>query len=247
MPGPRELDEILRVVVGSGLHGIAIEGLDDHDEMGIFIEPVSSVFGWKPVDHDVWRTQPEGHRSGPGDVDLVRYSLRKYLRLAVQGNPTILLPLFAPEDKILHATKDGTWLRVMRDYIVSKRAGARFLGYMQSQILRLRGEKQRHTNRPELIAKHGYDTKFASHGLRLALQGIELMRYGEITLPMRDPSLTWVRNMKEGKISFADATRHIESAEIELKRAVAESTLREEPDLDAITAWSTNVHLRHWT
>ncbi len=31
--------EILRTVVGSGVHGIAIEGTDDHDEMGVFVEP----------------------------------------------------------------------------------------------------------------------------------------------------------------------------------------------------------------
>ncbi|HUY44275.1 MAG TPA: nucleotidyltransferase domain-containing protein [Streptosporangiaceae bacterium] len=48
-----------------------------------------------PFDHYVFRTQPEGARSGPGDTDLVMYSLRKYLRLAVKGNPTALLPLYA--------------------------------------------------------------------------------------------------------------------------------------------------------
>ena len=31
--------EILRTVVGSGVHGIAIAGTDDHDEMGVYIEP----------------------------------------------------------------------------------------------------------------------------------------------------------------------------------------------------------------
>ncbi|HET6563038.1 MAG TPA: hypothetical protein VFG72_14270 [Marmoricola sp.] len=35
-------NEILRSVVGSGVHGIAIEGTDDHDEMGIYIEPPAS-------------------------------------------------------------------------------------------------------------------------------------------------------------------------------------------------------------
>src|SRR5512142_1216582 len=31
--------EILRTVVGSGVHGIAIAGTDDHDEMGVYVEP----------------------------------------------------------------------------------------------------------------------------------------------------------------------------------------------------------------
>jgi hypothetical protein len=62
--------EILRSVVGSGVHGIAIEGADDHDEMGVFVEPPGSVVGLRgPADHYVYRTQPEGARSGPGDTD----------------------------------------------------------------------------------------------------------------------------------------------------------------------------------
>jgi uncharacterized protein len=35
-----------------------------------------------------------------------------------------------------------------------------------------------HTNRPELVAVHGYDTKYAMHALRLGLQGIELLTTG---------------------------------------------------------------------
>src|SRR5215204_2571099 len=87
-PGVAYENEILRTVVGSGVHGIAIEGTDDHDEMGVFIEPPTHVVGLRrPVEHYVFRTQPEGARSGPGDTDLVLYSLRKYLRLATKGNP----------------------------------------------------------------------------------------------------------------------------------------------------------------
>ena len=32
------------------------------------------------------------------------------------------------------------------------------------------GQAGAHTNRPELVAIHGYDTKYAMHGLRLAGQ-----------------------------------------------------------------------------
>jgi hypothetical protein len=33
------------------------------------------------------------------------------------------------------------------------------------------GQAGAHTNRPELVAVHGYDTKYAMHALRLGLQG----------------------------------------------------------------------------
>lgn len=43
------------------------------------------------------------------------------------------------------------------------------------------------TNRPELVAEHGYDTKFAMHALRLGAQGVELLTTGRITLPVPVP------------------------------------------------------------
>ncbi|MGQ0776628.1 MAG: DNA polymerase beta superfamily protein [Pseudonocardiales bacterium] len=121
--------EILRTVVGSGVHGIAIEGTDDHDEMGVFIEPPAHIIGLsKPVDCYVFRTQPEGARSVPGDTDLVMYSLRKYLRLATKGNPTALLPLYAPTNAILVLHPLGEELRALAPTMLSRQAVHRFLG-----------------------------------------------------------------------------------------------------------------------
>jgi hypothetical protein len=246
---PRPLNEILRTVVGSGLHGIAIEGTDDHDEMGVFIEPPEVVLGLeKPLDHDVWRTQPEGKRSGPGDTDLVRYSLRKYLRLSVQGNPTILLPLFAPIGKIQFANAYGWELIHLRSAIVSQRAGPRFLGYMDAQVARLEGRRSLPTTRTELIAKHGYDTKFAAHALRLAIQGIELLRDGWISLPMQEPDLGEVRAIKEGLVSKESVLIAIADARKQLVELLDRglSSIRPEPDLVRINRWSVAVHRGVW-
>jgi hypothetical protein len=246
---PRDFAEILRVEVGSGLHGIAIEGTDDRDEMGIFIEPPESVFGWKLTEHDVWRTQPEGHRSGPGDVDLVRYGLRKYLRLAVQGNPTILLPLFAPAEKILAISRHGEELIGLRGAIISRQAGPRFLGYMDSQIARLEGRRSMPTTRTELVKLYGFDTKFASHALRLAIQGVFLLRHGFIQLPMEDPFLSLVRSIKQGHVKKDEAMAYIYDWREQLVGLLqaGSSPLRERPDYGALTEWSTSVHVQHWS
>jgi hypothetical protein len=180
-------NEILRTVVGSGLHGIAIEGTDDHDEMGVYVAPAYVVLGVQDYRDDyIWRTQPEGGRSGPGDVDLVVYSLRKYLRLAMKGNPTALLPLFAPEESVIISTDFGDELRSNRDWFLSNQAIERFLGYMHSQHERMlgQGKQNRVPNRPELIEKYGWDVKYGSHALRLAHQGLEIALNGTLTLPL---------------------------------------------------------------
>lgn len=177
-------NEILRSVVGSGVHGIAVAGTDDHDEMGVYVEPPDHVVGVVSMRPDyIWRTQPEGVRSGHGDIDLVLYSLRKFLRLAIKGNPTVLLPLYAPADELVTVTPLG---RELRASFLSRLAVKRFLGYMHSQHERMmwRGRRSRVPNRPELIERYGWDVKYGSHALRLAFQGQEIARDGQLTLPL---------------------------------------------------------------
>lgn len=162
---------ILRCQVGSGVHGIAIDGQDDRDEMGICVEPPEYVIGLRKFEQYIFRSQPEGHRSGPGDLDLVVYSARKWMRLALTGNPTVLLPLFVPDSEIVTLTELGKDLRSRADMVVSRQAGHRFRGYLEAQRARLLGVGGgRHTNRPELIEAHGFDTKFAAHMVRLGIQ-----------------------------------------------------------------------------
>lgn len=62
-------------------------------------------------------------RSGPGDLDLVAYSLRKYVRLALKGHPTILLLLFVPAELTLVETELGRELSELAPALLSRRAG----------------------------------------------------------------------------------------------------------------------------
>ena len=120
-----EQGTILRATVGSTVHGLHHGGQDDRDEMAVFVEPPEYLLGLrlarKPgvrnpyrFEHWVERTQPEGARSGPGDLDLVAYSLRKYVRLALKGHPTVLLLLFVPDELTLVETELGRRLRELR-------------------------------------------------------------------------------------------------------------------------------------
>jgi hypothetical protein len=243
--------EILRTVVGSGVHGIAIEGIDDHDEMGVFVEPPASVLGLgRPVEHYVFRTQPEGARSGPGDTDLVIYSLRKYLRLATKGNPTALLPLYAPASSIVVMHPLGEELRALAPTVLSRRAVHRFVGYMNSQRERMMGHRRGGVpHRPELVARYGYDVKYASHALRLALQGLEILRDGQLTLPMPEPERERVLAVKRGEVpAIEDVLAEIDDvqAQIEERLTTGRTPLPPEPDLPTISEWSINTHRRQW-
>lgn len=244
--------EILRSVVGSGVHGIAIAGTDDHDEMGVFVEPPGNVVGLRgPADHYVHRTQPEGARSGPGDTDLVMYSLRKYLRLATKGNPTALLPLYAPPDAVLVLTPLGEELRALAPAVLSQRAAHRFLGYLRSQRDRLLGlgRRSRVPQRPELVARYGYDVKYASHALRLAYQGLEIVRDARLTLPMPARERERVLRVKRGDVPvLAEVVAEIDEVRdtVEGHLRTGDTPLRPEADLAAVSRWAISAHRRHW-
>jgi len=249
--GEREIalrNEILRCEVGSSAHGMALPGTSDRDEMGVYVEMPGQLLGIQHTsEHYVSRTQPEGVRSGPGDLDLTLYSLRKYMRLATAGNPTVLVLLYANP---ISTTPLGEELRALAPKIVSVRAARKFLGYLDGQRERmLGGGKQSHVpKRPELIERHGYDTKYASHAVRLGLQGIELMIHGRLRLPMPERALETAMSVKQRQMSFEQVLGHVDSLRARLAERLAsgEHTLREEPDMDLLNAWLTHAHLRHW-
>lgn len=242
-----EGNEILRVLVGSGVHGTAVDGQDDRDEMGICIEPAEYVCGLKKFDQYIFRTQPEGHRSGSGDVDLTIYSARKWMRLATQGNPTVLLPLFVAERDIIVRTELGDELRSLAPSILSRHAGGRFKGYLQSQRERLLGVRGgKHTNRPELIEIYGFDTKYAMHMVRLGVQGVELLETGRISLPIPEPWLTWLRDLRTGRHTRDEALNVAADLEARIDALIESSPLPPHPDLDAVNRWLISAHHRAW-
>ncbi len=233
---------ILQGVVGSTAHGTGKEGEEDRDEMGIFIEPALNCCGLTSIDHYIQRDQPDGVRSQPGDLDLTLYSLRKFCRLAMTGNPGVLLLLFLNEYMV--ADGFGKRLIEIRDRFLSYRTGEAFLGYLTQQKMRLTGERSKVVNRPELVEKYGYDTKFAMHALRLGLEGIEVLTTRHLTMPVPEPNRTILRAMRGGQIPFRDAVKLIEEAEIKLRALVDKCDWQ--ADNDGINKFMTEAHLEFW-
>lgn len=245
-----EAGQILRSTVGSGLHGIAIAGTDDHDEMGIFVEPPAWVLGLRETrDNYVARSQAEGARSGPGDTDLVMYSLRRYLQLAIKGNPTALLPLFAPGSEVLYCHELGHELRDLREAFLSQAAGRRFLGFMQGQRDALVNGGRKLPNRPELVEKYGYDVKYASHALRLALQGREIVQHGRLTLPMPEAERARALEVKSGRVPDLQVVlAEIDAVAAEVVEWLdsGRTSLPPYADVTRIETWAVDAHRRFW-
>ena len=256
---------ILRVQVGSGVHGITVDGgNDDRDEMGICLVPPAYVTGLARVPngidgddarivfeqyerHTAW-DRPGGvaERSGAGDLDVIIYSARKWCRLALAGNPTVLLLLFVPDDETMVRTQPACELVANAHRFVSKLAADRFLGYLRSQRAAMTGEPGAHTNRPELVAIHGFDTKYAAHALRLGLQGIELLTSGRMTLPITEPDRSFLRHVRLGKIPLHDVLTTLDDYEAKLDSLRQASTVPDQPDRHWVDEWLHRSYLAAW-
>lgn len=247
LPYPKDM--ILLVEVGSTAHGTGLPGGEDHDETAVVIETPEQVLFGPELKNKMYRTQPEGVRSGPGDVDRQVYSLRSFIKLCASGNPSIQLVLYAPIEEV---TPLGAELRDLAPAFIGRHIIPRYRGYMNGQVQRMQGlkgnghGKRGGGKREELIAEHGYDTKYAMHAARLGFQCIELIETKKLELPIGGPIGDWLRAVRRGEVPYAEWLETVEKLDKTMQIMESEDHHRVGPDTFAIQEWSVNAHKRYW-
>ena len=132
---------------GSTAHGIADGTTEDTDWYGVYLEAPWQVVGLGEARTITLRDKPDGVKSEPGDLDLVLHPLRKFTRLIIGGNPTLIGQLFSP---VVDVDPLGDEIRAeFPKHLVSRRAGAAYLGYLTQQKMRLVEGRSMRVNRPE--------------------------------------------------------------------------------------------------
>lgn len=254
---------------GSRSHGLSTAESDE-DSRGVCVPPPRYLYGLSHFEQ--WESEGGDH---------VVYSLQKFVRLALDGNPNIIEAFYVhPEDRLFtHRLAEP--LLENRDRFLSKKVGVRFGRYAVHQLQKIErhyrwltegapsrpepqhfgallGEnspkfpdtaserafrgavkhhaayqewrKNRNPKRALLEEKHGYDTKHAMHLCRLLKMGIEILRSGQVWV--RRPDADWLREIRNGALSYEQLLEWVKSAESELALAESTSALPEEPDLD---------------
>ena len=174
--------------------------------------------------------------------DLTIFGVVKFLALAMENNPNVIDSLFTPTTCVLHSTKVGNLVRENRRLFLHKGAWPKFKGYAYSQLHKI-AIKQPQGKRAELVAEHGYDTKFAYHVVRLIGEVEQILTEGDIDLQRDNERLKAIRRGEwtEERLRawFAEKESHLE-------RAYAESTLRPVPDEARIKALLLEVLEEHY-
>ncbi len=116
---------LLRVRAGSQAHGLATPDSDE-DSRGVCIPPKVVFFGLS--DFEQWES--------PGG-DHVIFSLKKFVRLALEANPNIIETLFTEEQDRLFTHPLAESLLSRRTLFLSKQVGVKFGRYAIHQLQKI--------------------------------------------------------------------------------------------------------------
>jgi len=232
---------------GSALHGARLEGKQDLDLYGIFLEPAEKSLGLDPYEHFVTSTSDNSRRNTAEDVDITLYSLRRWAELAAKGNPTAINFLFAENILPIGGREAVWWINKtgLKRAILAKSAAGHYTGFADGQMRRLLGiGTGKHGQRPELSEQYGYDTKAAMHAVRLLSEGIELMRHQYVTFPR--PDAAKLIDIRQGKWSLDHVCSEVSLGIKLLEDARDHSALPEKPDRKEVSRLITEVYLEEY-
>lgn len=231
---------------GSQLHGAKVTGYDDLDIYGCYIEPPEYILGTLSMEHFVWSSSSNAKQNTANDVDVTMYSLHRWGELILKGNPAILHYLFSDNETHYNSTWES-FIYPLRDKLLTKKSAKQYIGFANAQRMRLTGEKGmgRHGQRPDLIEKYGYDTKFAMHYIRLLDECLELLRDKNLTFPR--PNRQMLIDIRTGKYTqtevFSIGREMMELCEARLDH----SDLPETIDVLMLSEAIAKAYQYHWS
>lgn len=209
--------------------------VSDVDIRGIFIPHPQFLYGTQKVDQF----------TDPNEEDTVYFSLEKFLRLALDGNPNVVEQLFIRDKDVLYMHPLGKELRDNRNWFISKNAYGRFGSYAWSQLKRMtvqNEEFKRNEKRQKIIDMTAtenntrYDSKNAMHLIRLFEMGIQILSEGTLE--------TFRKNYKElleyrnGKYTLEQVKERAELLNLQLEDAMIHSTIPNVPDFEKVNLWA---------
>lgn len=212
--------------------------IDDKDTMAVCVPPLDYYYGLREYGS-------RGTREIVVDPwDIVVYEARKMIRLLAGGNPNVLALLWLPPNLYIKTTDAGALLVQRRELFVGRHVYKPFIGYATQQLYKMEhgahkgymGEK-----RKRLVEEHGYDTKNASHLIRLLRMGIEFLRDGELIVDRGGYDAQDLLAIKHGEWSLerikAEADRLFKRAE----EVADHSSLPLRPDPERVNALAVEV------
>lgn len=217
-----DIDEhlVLKVKAGSHAYGTNTEDSDE-DLRGVIIPPEEYFIGLKSFEQYC-----------PDDGDICYYDIRKFFRLALQGNPNAIEIFHSPRLEV--KLPFGGTILDMWNQVISKQIVKPHLGMAKAHLMRLDkpgrncGKKGR-----KMIERFGYNCKDASHIVRILHQCLEILKTGELTLPR--PEANFILNIKRGHYKIETIVQEYVELKDEIREWEQKSELPDRPNFDEVS------------
>lgn len=216
---------ILSGVVGSTAYGLARPG-SDVDRLGVHVAPSATMLGLhRPTERDLSTCTHE--------PDVTVHELGKFLRLCLNGNPSVLELLWLNEYEV--ETSIGRELRRLRQSLMSRdKVRNAYFGFATQQLRELQRDQVPAHRR----AKH------ARHLVRLLYQVDGLWTTGRLTVRL----VPWQVDdcHRIGELAAAGKLTELEQyvGRTTVRLDGTESLLPEHADLDLVNDWLLSVRHR---
>ena len=115
--------------------------------------------------------------------------------------------------------------------------------YVKKARRMLKERLDKATNRSELVLKYGYDTKFASHLIRLLHEGLDLLNNGELIFPL--PRAYEILDIKNGKWDIKDVIKYADELEAKLDDTLKTTKLPATPYYKEIENFTIETMKQH--
>lgn len=220
---------LLAGIVGSVAYGLA--GPDsDIDRLGVFAVPTVALHGLGQPVETVATTGP----------DSTYHEARKYCRLALAANPTVMDVMWLPDDLYEIRTVLGDELIAIRSsFLSAPRVHDAFLGYADRQFRKLeaRADGSFSADTRRRTAKH------ARHLMRLCHQGLLAYTTGVVRIRLDEPQRfhDFGEEVAGGNLDAARAMLHRYHEAFDQARTV----LPDQPDSAVAEAWLLRVREAH--
>lgn len=168
-----DLDICLLGLQGSRMLGLQVSQDADYDYRGVYVAKNSDLLS---LTHQPKETI-EGGSYGDDEIEYVFHEVSKFFRLALKCNPSVIHLFFVPEYN--YENEIGRMIVANRNLFLSEKyVRTAFAGYAMSQILYVKRNRGNDKRREKHIR----------HCFRLFDTGMELLKTGHITLPVKDPA-----------------------------------------------------------
>jgi uncharacterized protein len=227
-----EMEVAMKLLVGSRLYGLNDQN-SDYDERVVLYDHPDYMFGTE---------RPFEVETANDGTDTVYYSLRHFFGLCLKGNPTMLETLFVPVDMVHQGRVFYERLALVRDAFLSKNVRAPYFNYALSQRnLVARRRVPTGSTHDKYVNAYGYDTKAASHLLRLCVQGTEVLTTGYMDVRLQGENLAMCRAVKFGQVSYEEFDKLVGEKLSELENA--KCVLPDQPSRGVVNKFLTGLYM----